>query len=44
MHDDERPTLVQHWILVSDERYGERLEARWVLETGLGSTPIHQAA
>jgi hypothetical protein len=31
MRTDERPTLVQRWVIVRDDR-GEHLEARWVVE------------
>ena len=43
MQHDDRPTLIQRWILVSDER-GERLEARWVVEGDVGHAPVHEAA
>ncbi|WP_272950251.1 hypothetical protein [Nocardioides cynanchi] len=43
MQHDDRPTLIQTWILVSDER-GERLEARWVVESSVDSGPLHEAA
>jgi hypothetical protein len=36
MRDDHRATLVQRWIVVTDEQGREHLEARWVLET-----PVH---
>ena len=36
MHDDQRDRLVQRWIIVTDDRGREHLEARWVLET-----PVH---
>jgi len=42
MRSDERPTLVQRWIIVSDERGDEHLEARWVVEGDL-QAPATQA-
>jgi hypothetical protein len=36
MRDEQRPTLVQRWILVTDEQGREHLERRWVLETRIG--------
>jgi hypothetical protein len=38
MRREERPTLVQRWIIVTDERGREHLEARWVVEGELQST------
>jgi hypothetical protein len=32
MRTEERPTLVQRWILVRDEQGREHLEARWVVQ------------
>jgi hypothetical protein len=29
---DERPTLAQRWIIVTDADGSEHLEARWVVE------------
>ena len=43
MSNDDRPALIQRWILVTDER-GERLEARWVVESSVGHAPVHAAA
>jgi hypothetical protein len=44
MHEQERPSLVQHWIIVTDEDGSEHLEARWAVESGAGHSPVHQAA
>jgi hypothetical protein len=33
MRDERRPTLIQRWIIVTDEQGREHLEARWVVET-----------
>lgn len=44
MHDDQRPILVQRWIIVTDEHGREHLEARWVVESGTGHTSVHAAA
>ncbi len=44
MRDDQRPTLVQRWIIVTDERGREHLEARWVVETSADHTPVPFAA
>ena len=43
MPHPDRPVLIQRWIVVSDEG-GERLEARWVVESGVDSGPLHEAA
>lgn len=32
MRDEQRETLVQRWIIVTDEQGHEHLEARWILE------------
>ncbi len=44
MHEQERSSLVQHWIIVTDEDGSEHLEARWVVVSGAGHGPVHQAA
>jgi hypothetical protein len=43
MRTDERPTLVQRWIIVTDAEGTEHLEARWVVE-GEIHTPVTHAA
>ena len=43
MRQTERPTLVQRWIIVTDEAGREHLEARWVVE-GEQQTPATHAA
>jgi hypothetical protein len=43
MRIEERPTLVQHWIIVTDDQGAEHLEARWVVE-GEIQTPVTHAA
>lgn len=43
MRTEERPTLVQHWIVVTDEQGHEHLEARWVVE-GEHQAPATHAA
>jgi hypothetical protein len=43
MRTEERPTLVQHWIVVTDDQGTEHLEARWVVE-GEIQTPVTHAA
>jgi hypothetical protein len=43
MNAVERPTLVQHWIIVTDEQGAERLEARWVVEGEMQSPATHAA-
>ena len=32
MRTDERPTLIQRWIVVTDADGSEHLEARWIVE------------
>jgi hypothetical protein len=32
MRKEERPTLIQRWIVVTDADGSEHLEARWVVE------------
>ena len=44
MRTDERPTLIQRWIIVTDEQGNEHLEARWVVEGEIGHTPASHAA
>jgi hypothetical protein len=43
MRNEERPTLIQRWIIVTDERGAEHLEARWVVEGELQSPATHAA-
>lgn len=43
MRTDERPTLVQRWIVVTDENGTEHLEARWTVEGG-HQVPVSHAA
>jgi hypothetical protein len=43
VRQEERPTLVQHWILVSDEQGNEHLEARWVVESETHAPVTHAA-
>ena len=43
MAGNERPTLVQHWVIVRDDEGREHLEARWVVE-GEVHTPVTHAA
>ena len=43
MRTDERPTLIQRWILVTDADGEEHLEARWVVEGETGATATHAA-
>ncbi len=43
MRQDERPILIQRWIIVTDERGREHLEARWVVEGELQSPATHAA-
>jgi hypothetical protein len=44
MHDDQRDRLVQRWIIVTDDQGREHLEARWVVETRVGQSPVPHAA
>jgi hypothetical protein len=44
MHDDQRDRLVQRWIIVTDDQGREHLEARWVVETCVGQSPVPHAA
>jgi hypothetical protein len=43
MRHEERPSLVQRWIIVTDERGEEHLEARWIVE-GESQSPATHAA
>jgi hypothetical protein len=43
MQTEERPTLVQHWVVVRDAQGREHLEARWVVE-GETQAPTTSAA
>ncbi len=43
MRTEERPILVQRWIIVTDERGQEHLEARWAVEGELQSPATHAA-
>jgi hypothetical protein len=43
MRTEERPTLIQRWIIVADEQGVEHLEARWVVEGELQSPAVHAA-
>jgi hypothetical protein len=43
MRTEERPTLVQRWIIVSDASGAEHLEARWVVEGETQSPATHAA-
>jgi hypothetical protein len=43
MRTEERPTLVQRWIIVTDASGTEHLEARWVVE-GEIRNPVSHAA
>jgi hypothetical protein len=43
MRQDERPTLIQRWIIVTDADGEEHLEARWVVE-GEPHAPATHAA
>ena len=44
MRTEERPTLVQRWIIVTDEQGDEHLEARWIVEGEIGQSPAIHAA
>ena len=44
MSEEPRPSLIQRWIIVTDEQGREHLEARWVIEGGAGQTPVSHAA
>ncbi len=43
MRAEERPTLIQRWIIVTDAQGNEHLEARWVVE-GEPLAPVIHAA
>jgi hypothetical protein len=44
MRAQDRPTLVQRWIIVTDAQGDEHLEARWVVEGGEIQSPATSAA
>ena len=44
MRATERPTLVQRWIIVTDEQGHEHLEARWVVEGEIDTSTATHAA
>jgi hypothetical protein len=43
MRKEDRPALIQRWIIVTDAEGREHLEARWVVE-GEIQTPASHAA
>jgi hypothetical protein len=43
MRADERTTLIQRWIIVTDANGEEHLEARWVIEGETHATATHAA-
>jgi hypothetical protein len=43
MRKEERPALIQRWIVVTDAQGREHLEARWSVE-GEIHTPVTHAA
>ena len=43
MRNEERPTLVQRWVIVTDADGTDHLEARWVVE-GEHQAPATHAA
>ena len=43
MRKEERSTLVQRWIIVTDEQGAEHLEARWVVEGEPAIATTHAA-
>ena len=43
MQTEERPTLVQRWIIVTDAQGKEHLEARWIVESESRAPVIHAA-
>jgi hypothetical protein len=43
MATEERPTLIQRWIVVTDAQGDEHLEARWVVEGEINSPATHAA-
>lgn len=44
MRAEQRPTLVQRWIIVIDPDGTERLEARWIVEGETQAQTSHAAA
>jgi hypothetical protein len=44
MRDDQRPILVQRWVVVTDEQGRQHVEARWTVESRIGHTPVPHAA
>ena len=44
MRQAERPSLIQRWILVTDEQGVEHLEARWVVEGEIRTPASHAAS
>ena len=43
MRAEERPILVQRWIIVTDADGKEHLEARWVVEREVHAPVTHAA-
>jgi hypothetical protein len=43
MRTEERPTLIQRWIIVTDAEGNEHLEARWVVEGETHASVINAA-
>ena len=43
MRTEERSTLIQRWIIVTDAQGREHLEARWVVEREITSPATHAA-
>jgi hypothetical protein len=43
MRTDERTTLIQRWIIVTDADGTEHLEARWVVEGETHAATTHAA-
>jgi hypothetical protein len=43
MRTEERPTLIQRWIIVTDAQGEEGLEARWVVEGEPAVATTHAA-
>jgi hypothetical protein len=44
MRQEQRDRLIQRWIIVTDDQGREHLEARWVVESGLGLGSVTHAA
>jgi hypothetical protein len=44
MRDNQGDRLIQRWIIVTDDQGREHLEARWVVETRVGTGPVPHAA